>query len=197
MKGTEIIQTYLKDSAWGEFIYYILITVFTVIMYFVVNWTFVLILSIFASPFNEIISKRIERISKGEKLETLGNSFSGFFSSLGFTLFNEIKKISLIFILTIISLIFSYIPILAPISLVLTALLLSMGYLDFNWSRHDLSFKDCKRDIRKNVFSYSFGGLFYLVLVTIPLMNLLVPAWATCYFSLLWIEKNENSNKAS
>lgn len=193
-EGTELIQAYLKDSTWGEYLYYLLVGILTVLMYFIINWTFVIVLSILASPFNEIVSSRVEKITKGEELTGLGQVFDGFFKGLFFTIINESKKLGLIFVLTFISLILSYIPLLTPISIFITAILLGVSYLDFNWSRHELPFKDCKKDLFKNIFSYGFGGGFFLILVSIPLINIIVPSWATCYFSLLWVKRNEDRN---
>jgi uncharacterized protein involved in cysteine biosynthesis len=70
-----------------------------------------------------------------------------------------------------------------------------MGFVDYSWSRHNIKFKDCLKDIRGHIFGYSLGGVFFFVLVSIPIINLIVSPLATSYFTLLWLENNEYRNK--
>ena len=95
----------------------------------------------------------------------------------------------------ILSLIFGYIPILTPISILITVLLLAMGFIDYSWSRHDISFSDCKIDLRRNFLSYAIGGGVFMVIVSVPIINIIVPSLATSYFTVLWIKNNEYRNQ--
>ena len=190
--GDEIIQKYLSDSSFGKFLSIIITSILTILLFFIVNWTFVLFLSILASPFNDFLSQRIEKLAKESSASSDNSSFADFFKSIPGILFNEIKKVILILLLSLMAFILGYIPVLTPISVGITVLLLAISYLDYSWSRHDLSFKDCKSDIKKNFFSYLLGGGMFMVLVPIPIVNVIVPSLATSFFTVLWVKNNEH-----
>lgn len=193
--GQKYIETYLSSGTFGQFVYYLVVAVLTVALYFIVNWTFVLVLSIFAGPFNDLLSQRIEKIYHGEKLPTLGESFDGFLKGAFSTIFNEIKKVLLILFLSIFAMLLGYVPLLTPFSVIITVLLLAISYVDYSWSRHNIVFSDCRKDIRKNFLSYILGGGIFMMIVSVPIINILVPSFATSYFTILWMKNNEHRNK--
>lgn len=188
--GQELIDRYVSKETWGAVFYYLAASVLTVMLFFLVNWTFVLVVTLIASPFNDILSARIEKKMKGEVNLELGPTFSRLISKLFFTLFNEIKKIAFIIFLSAVSFLFGYIPILAPIGVFIAILLLASEFLDYSWSRHDLKFKDCMGDLKSHVAGYSFGAAFFFMLVSVPLVNLIVPSLATSYFTTLWVKNH-------
>ena len=192
--GDQIITQYISEGTFGSVIGFILKALITVMLFFFVNWTFVMVVTIFAGPFNDVLSSRIEKQIKNQELFDLSQSLKlitgNFFSSL----FNEFKKISLILFLGILSFILGYIPFLTPLSILLAVLLLSIGFLDYSWSRHNVSFGSCVNDIRKNLIKYSIGGGIFFLLVSVPVLNLIVPPLATSYFTLLWVNNHELSN---
>lgn len=195
--GQTYIEKVTNNGDVGGIIYHLVSAILAIVLFFIVNWTFVIVVTIIASPFNSILSERIEKTLLGEELPSFNESFklvaSGFVSSLA----NEMKKLGLIVTLSIVSLIATAIPFLTPISFAITITLLIIEYLDYSWSRHNLLVKDCKNDLRKNIFKYAFGGLIFFLLITIPIINLVVPSLATVYFTILWIGNNELSDKAS
>lgn len=190
--GTQQIEQYIASSSWGSIVYYVIATILSIMLFFLVNWTFVLVVALIASPFNDIMSSRVEKLLKGQTPLDLSDSFSALRSNVIKTFLNEIKKISFIVILTLTSLFFAYIPFLTPISVFITVLLLAIEFLDFSWSRHHLTFKSCIKDIKSHIFDYAFGGAFFFILVSIPIINLIVPPLATSYFTVLWVKSNEN-----
>ena len=195
--GQGHIENYLSGGTLGQIAYYLLVAILTITLYFIVNWTFVLVLSIIASTFNDLLSSRLEKIYLGKPLPSLGESFSGLFNKVFKTLVNEIKKVFFILVLSVMAVILGYIPILAPLSMLLTVLLLAISYVDYSWSRHDIAFKECRKDIFSNVMSYAIGGLFFMVIVSIPLVNIIVPSLATSYFTILWIKTNEHRHQVT
>jgi len=195
--GQGLVQNYVSEGGFGTFLVYMFKVLIAVLMYFFVNFTFVLVVSLLASPFNDLLSKRIEKILLGEKLPDFFDSFEGMGGKLISVLFNEIKKISLILLLTTVSFIFAYIPFMAPVSIVIAMILLAIEYLDYSWSRHDLAFWGCIKDLKKNIVSYTLGGGFFFFLITIPVVNLFVPAFGTSFFTHLWVRKNEYRNQAT
>lgn len=193
--GQNFINQYLSDGMASTIINYVIMTVLTIMMYFVVNWTFVLLVSLVASPFNDIMSGRIEKQLRDEPLPSMSESFSQMLSRLIKTLINEGKKVLFISALTVLSLLFGYIPILTPVSIFIAFLLLAIQFVDYSWARHDLSVKGCISDIRKNIVGYSLGGGVFFTLVAIPVVNLIVPPLATSYFTIVWVKNNEDLNQ--
>lgn len=190
-QGQAYIEHYVSEGSMGKIVYYLVATILTIMLYFVINWTFVLIVTILASPFNDMLSSRTEKKLKGEELESFSESFVKITKNFILTIFNEIKKVGFILILSVISFVLGYIPLLTPISVFITVLLLAIGFLDYSWSRHNIVFKSCLNDVRKNLLNYSLGGGFFFVLVSIPVINLIVSPWATSYFTILWVKNNE------
>jgi len=193
-QGSMWIKDFTGEGTTGGVLSFILATIFTVLLYFVVNWTFVLIVTVVASPFNDMLSKRTERKMKGLELESFASSFGTIGTTFFKTIFNEIKKITFIIVLSLIAFTLGYIPLLTPISLIITVLLLSVGFVDYSWSRHNIPFKMCFSDLKSNLLNYGFGGTFFFVLISIPVVNLIVSPWATSYFTMLWVKNNEHSN---
>jgi CysZ protein len=193
-EGQALIERQFGASAneWSSFIYYALAIFFTIILYFFVNWTFVIFISIVASPFNDILSSRIEKMLTGQEMESVSESFSRMIKKVLWTVFNEIKKVLFIGFIAFIGLVLSYIPILTPLSLLISALLLAAQFIDYSWARNDLSLGKCISDLRNHLMSYTLMGVFFFFLVSIPFVNLIVPSLATSYFTTLWVRFNKD-----
>jgi CysZ protein len=187
-QGQELINEYIKEGTWGAIVYYLVAAIFSIMLFFIVNWTFVLVVALLASPFNDLLSERIENIMKGDATLNLTDSMGRVGKNIFKVIFVEIKKILLIMGLTLISVIFGYIPFLTPISIMIAILLLAVEFLDYSWSRHEMTFGECLSDIKKNLMGYLLGGGFFFILVSIPVVNLIVPSLATSYFTTLWLK---------
>lgn len=193
-QGKELIDKYVSEGSLGTVVYFITMTLLTVLLYFVISWTFVLLVSLIASPFNDLLSSRIEKKLKGEIQLTMNESVTRFMSRFLKTITTESLKISFIVLLSVIGFIFSYIPFLTPFSLFLSMILLAIEFLDYSWSRNSMSFKNCLTDLRQNLIGYGLGGSFFFVIITIPLVNLVVPSFATSYFTVLWFKNNKENH---
>jgi CysZ protein len=196
-QGHMLIKEYVSEGTMGQFVYYIVAAILTIMLYFLVNWTFVIVVSAIASPFNDMLSNRIEKALKGQRPETLQQTIAGMMKNLAGTLINEAKKITFVMVLSVLALVLGFFPILTPLSVFLSILLLSIQFLDYSWSRHDLRFSSCVNDIRKHVIGYALGGAFFFIIVSIPVVNLIVPPLATSYFTILWMKNNERINQVA
>lgn len=188
--GREMIKNKISSGGWGDFVYWIITAIFTVILFFIINYTFVLVVSVIASPFNDLISSRIEKLEKGEQTDTMGQSFSKMFAKIFKTVFNEAKKITVILFFTVLALLLSFFPFLVPLSLLISSILIAVQFVDYSWARHNLPAGKCFSDVRRNFFSYSLSGGMFLFLISVPIVNLVIPPIATAYFTLLYIRKN-------
>lgn len=189
-EGKIYIDRYIENNTANMFFSYSVQIILYVVLFFLINWTFVSIVSLISSPFNDILSSRIEKKINGKPLPTIGETFSNFLKYFLSTLFNEFKKMTVIILLTMLSLLLSLFPFFTPISLFLTILLIAIAYIDYSWSRHNLKFGACAKDVLANLLPYSLGGAFFLFLVSVPVLNLLVPSFATSFFTTMWVKNN-------
>jgi len=187
------INKFISAGAVGDVLYTIVMAILTVMLYFMISWTFVLVVSLVASPFNDILSARIEKQLDGQKLDSLPASFKVMMANFTKTIFVELKKISLIIFLSVIAFIIGFLPVLVPVSILITVILLAAQFIDYSWARNNIGFKSCVKDLTKNGLGYTLGGGFFFILVSIPIVNLLVPSLATSYFTILWVKNNKKS----
>lgn len=190
--GQGYIENYLGSGNLGAVFGWIVKIILTIFLYYVVNLTFILIISIIASPFNDALSARIEKQVLKEPLPSFDIMARAGLKKIIFTIGTEIKKIIFIMLLSILVLIFGFVPLLTPVSLSMGAMLLSMEFIDFSWSRHDMNFKSCLKEFRVGMFGYTIGGIFFMFIISIPVINLIVPSLATSYFTILWVKNNEH-----
>lgn len=189
--GKKFIQEKISSGGWSEFFFWLLAGILTIAFYFLLSWTFVLVVSMLAAPFNDLISSRVEKVLIGEVPDDIGLSIKRMMARLAFTMVNELKKITFIIFLNILAFTLSFIAILAPVGMVISALLMSVGFLDYSWSRKDLKFGQCLSDLRNSFFSYGIAGGVFLLLITVPIVNLFALPFGVVYFTVLFIKKDQ------
>lgn len=187
-----MIRDWLPEPSHAGWIGKVLTTLLILFVFLLMSWTFVVVVGIIAAPFNSMLSSRIEnklcrKIVSTDKGQTLNEVFKG----LTQTFKNELKKLFFIGILAVVAFLLNIFPLFYPLGMFLVATLLSIQFIDYSWSRHNLSFSSCLGDVLKNVIPYSFSGFFFLLLVTVPIINALVPALATSYFTVLWLYRQK------
>ncbi|MBY0516724.1 MAG: EI24 domain-containing protein [Bacteriovoracaceae bacterium] len=185
-----LIMKYVISKSAGLFLYYLISGLLMFLFFLLVNWTFVLCVGIIASPFNDMLSSRIEKKMRGGFVEKNRSvAIKDIFSHIGKTLKNELKKIAVIVVFTLFATILNFFPIFYPIAILLLSLLMSAQYLDYSWSRNDWEAGKCFKDIFTHMPSNIVSGLMFLALIAVPFINALVPAVATSYYTVLWIKR--------
>ncbi|PIK14588.1 EI24 domain-containing protein [Halobacteriovorax sp. JY17] len=188
--GKNLVAEKISSSEWLSYISWIFTAILTVILYFLVSWTFVLFVSIISSPFNDIISGRVEKRLLGEPSPDFDTD--KFFKRMLKVLANEAKKILFILLLSILAFILGlFFP---PVSFAISALLLAVSFLDYSWSRKNLSFSDCVGSLRRSFLTYLFTGCVFMALISMPILNLFILPFAVIYYSVLFYTK-ENGLK--
>ena len=190
--GKQWIEQQVGSGGWSSFFSYLLIGILWISLFFVINWFFVLVVSIIASPFNDAISNRVEKQLHGEPAPTVGESFGRMAKNFVMTLFNEVKKVLFIVVMTLLAFALSFIPMLVPISIALSAVLLAVGFLDYSWSRHNMQFRECLGDLRKSLLSYGISGGIFMAVIAVPIINLFVLPYATTYYTIMFCHKRNN-----
>lgn len=193
--GQKLVEEYISNDSAGKFFGYFFTLLFSVMMYFIVSWSFVLMVSIIASPFNDLLSQRLEKQLLKQELPSLGESLSSSFPKILATILNEIKKVSFVLGLSALAFFIGLFPLLAPLSLAIGAIVIACEFLDFSWSRHDLALKECRKSLRANFLAYLLGGVFFMIIIAIPFVGIIVPSWGTSFFTVLWVRNNEHRYK--
>lgn len=185
-----LLQSYLPDPSYAGWIGKILTVIFVIFIFLLMSWTYVIVVGIIAAPFNSMLSARIEDIMLGKRLdENKGRTFSQLVRNLGSTFKAEFLKLFFILLLTGLAFLLNLFPFFYPIGVFILAVLVSVQFVDYSWARHELSFGACVKDVFRNLIPYSVGGLFFLLLTAIPILNALVPAFGTSYFTVLWLRR--------
>jgi CysZ protein len=185
-----MFRGYIYTSDQATLLAKILTAILIIFIFFVMSWTFVVVVGIIAAPFNSMLSNRIEKKllqqvagpNKKETLQQIGQS-------LGQTFKNELKKLIFIAVVACIAFLLNLFPLFYPVGIFLVSVLLSVQFIDYSWSRHDMHFGACLKDITMNIIPYTISGFFFLLLVTVPIINAFVPALATSYYTVLWLHR--------
>jgi CysZ protein len=161
-------------------------------IFLLMSWTFVVVVGIIAAPFNSMLSSRIEKQLTHQRVtDSTSKTMKEIFKGLGRTFLTEIKKLIAILIMAALAFLLNLIPLFYPVGVFLVATLLAVQFVDYSWSRHDYSLGACVKDTLRNVLPYGVSGGFFLILVSVPLINALVPALATAYYTVLWLERHQ------
>jgi CysZ protein len=187
-----MVRDYLPEPSHAGWIGKFLTAIFILFVFILMSWTFVLIVGIIAAPFNSMLSSRIEKkLTQKVLSEDKSQTLNELFHNLKQTFKTELKKLIVIVIFAIIAFVLNLFPLFYPVGMFLVAILFAVQFIDYSWSRHNMSFAACLGDTTKNIIPYSLSGFFFLILITIPILNALVPAFATSYFTVLWLNRQK------
>jgi len=183
-----LFRGYIYIGEENDFLAKILTAVAILFVFLIMSWTFVVVVGIIAAPFNSMMSSRIE---KRLVLQVEGPNREETFEKINNTLWqtfkNEFKKLFFILIVSVLAFVFHWIPFLYPVGVILIALMLAVQFVDYSWSRSNMTFGACVKDVFKNIVPYSLSGLFFLMMITVPLVNAFISAYATSYYTVLWL----------
>ena len=187
-----MIRDWLPEPSHAGWVGKLLTTLLILFVFLLMSWTFVIIVGIIAAPFNSMLSSRIEsKLSQRVVSSDKGQTLNDVFRNLKQTFKNELKKLIFIVLLAVVAFLLNLFPLFYPVGMFLVATLLSIQFIDYSWSRHNMTFSACLGDVLKNIIPYSFSGFLFLLLVTVPIINALVPALATSYFTVLWLHRQK------
>ena len=174
----------------SRFLKGLLVALLAILYYFIVNLLFVMLVSVVASPFNDLLSARVGK-NLGEAAEAPSSQI--FLKRAVRVWFNEFKKIVCIGGLTVLSFLLGFFPPLIPLSIVLSSLLLAAGFLDYSWSRHNLPIRECLKDIKRYCWSYGLSGFLFLFAFTIPVVNVFLVPYAVAYYTVMYVGREADT----
>lgn len=190
-KLTLFFKSYIYTSDYATILAKLLAIVLIVFLFFIMSWSFVLVVGIVSSPFNSLLSSRIEQTLVGRKVSENVGILKSLRKTFAVDLINEFKKLSFIILLAMLALLLNLIPLFYPVAIFIFCLSLSIQFVDYSWSRHGVPFSECFNEVMRNLISYFISGFVFLILVAIPFLNALIPAIATSYFTVLWLHQKK------
>jgi uncharacterized protein involved in cysteine biosynthesis len=184
---------YLESPDQATWAARVLTAILIIFIFFIMSWTFIIVVGIISAPFNSLLSSRIEEKLTSHKImdEDQQHALAQVKSSMAQTFKNEFKKMGLLIVIGAFAFLLNMIPLLYPVGVFLIATLLAVQFVDYSWSRHDMHIGSCLKDVATNIIPYFFSGAIFLALVAIPIVNAFVPALATSYFTVLWLDRQK------
>jgi CysZ protein len=184
------IQSLINLDYLATFLTSILIILGLVVFTLVMGWSFSLVASLLAAPFNILLSQRIRRkVLNQLDPQKSGGAFKHVLETLKATWLLELKKIFFIGFLSTGAIVLGFVPLFAPVSFVFLVFLFCFQYLDYAWSEDNVSWSRGTFYIFRSPKSVCIAGVVFFFLFSLPVVNLIIIPWATSYFTLFWCEK--------
>ena len=100
--------------------------------------------------------------------------------------YNELKKILFLIFFSFLAFSISFIPMLVPLSILLTGVVVGAGFIDYSWSRYQMNFKECLGQIKRIFIPFSIFGMIFSGAMAIPFVNLFFLPLGVVVFSVLF-----------
>jgi len=177
---------------WLAWLEYILWPLFAGLILIAVYYTFSVVANLIASPFNSILSERVEQKLYGLPV-TEFNGYKSLAGTIGKTILSEIKKVLYMLKWLPVLLIISIIPginFIAPFAwAIYGAWMLSLEYADYPMGNHDIFFDDELKLLRKNRFvALGFGGALTAMMM-VPVLNFLAMPVGVAGGTAFWVKR--------
>ncbi len=180
------------DVWWAEYARAGLWVVFAAAVLLLLFFTFSLAANLIGSPFNGLLSEKVENYLSGKALqnpEGLGDIIACILPSIK----SEFRKLLYFLLLAGAVFIVSLIPIVNIISPVLWILFLSwtlsLEYIAYPMENHKIFFSDVRACLRKRkILGLGFGAAA-MIATLIPLVNFLVMPAAVAGATAMWVER--------
>lgn len=177
---------------WLSFLQYFVWLLFVILLLIIVFFTFTLLATLIAAPFNGFLSEKVEVVLRG-KDEFPAFSWKELMAMVPRTLGRELRKLAYFLPRALGLLILSLIPgvnlIAAPLWILLGVWMMAVQYIDYPADNHKLSWNGMLAWLRvKRMQSLSFGAVTYVALL-IPLLNLLIMPAAVAAATVFWVRE--------
>ncbi|WP_373082008.1 sulfate transporter CysZ [Zhongshania sp.] len=176
--------------SWLDFLRWVLWPLAVILVLAIVMYIFSTVANIIASPFNGLLSEKVEEMLTGEEVagrETIAMAIASFPKSIG----RECQKLFYYLGFAILTLIASFVisPLAPLLWFALNAWMMALAYCDYPMDNHKLSFKEARTRISsQRGSSFSFGALVMLGTM-VPILNLIIMPAAVCGGTLMWVER--------
>lgn len=182
----ESLISFLPD--WLSFLSWLVWTLASIIVAFVLLYLFTIIANVVASPFNAILSVKVEESLLGETL----SSSASMWMILPRAFWREMTKLMYLLPRLLGLLLLSVIPVVnaaAPFLWILfSAWMMAVQYTDYAADNNEISFRELRNRLAgKKIQSVLFGLPAYLLLA-IPVVNLILLPVAVAGGTVFWVK---------
>ncbi len=184
------ITSWLPD--WLSFLSWLIWLLAVIAVMFALFYLFTIVANIIASPFNALLSIKVEEMLVGKMIE----SNTSVWLILPRALARELSKVAYLLPRLLGLMLLTLIPVVNTLSPFLWVLfgawMMSVQYTDYGADNNEVRFSDLRKRLGKcRVESILFGLPAYL-LMAIPLVNLMIMPVAVAGGTLFWVEKLRN-----
>ncbi|WXL24732.1 sulfate transporter CysZ [Ectopseudomonas mendocina] len=177
---------------WLSFLEYVLWPLFVVLVMVMVFFTFTLLATLIAAPFNGFLSEKVEVVVRG-KDDFPPFSWGELVAMVPRTMGREMRKLAYFLPRAIPLLILTFIPVVnliaAPLWIIFGVWMMAIQYIDYPADNNKMSWQDMLAWLRANRWqSMSFGGMTYLALM-IPGLNILMMPAAVAGATVFWVRE--------
>lgn len=187
------VDTFMPSlPSWLAFLEYLLWPLFVVLVLLMVFFTFTLLATIIAAPFNGFLAEKVETVVRGE--DTFPPfSWAELLAMVPRTLSREMRKLSYFLPRALGLLILSFIPVVnliaAPLWVLFGIWMMAIQYIDYPADNNKMSWQDMLAWLREKRWqSLGFGGATYLALL-VPGLNVLMMPAAVAGATLFWVRE--------
>ena len=179
------LTSWLPD--WLQFLSWLVALIAGIIVFAVGIYLFSIVANIIASPFNAVLSEKIEERLTGSKVGQPINPMLIVVRSVG----RELKKL-IYFLPRFLGLfILSIIPVvnaIAPFAWVIFGgWMMAIQYADYAADNNQISFEDLRRRLERTPFQAILFGVIVYFLVAIPIINLILIPVAVAGGTVFWV----------
>ncbi len=186
---------------WLDFLAWILVPVFVLAVLMAGFYTFNLIASFIAAPFNGLLAEAVERHLTGRAPPSAGSGWRALLTGLGATFVAEVRKLAYVAVRSLPPLVLFLIPginVVAPIVwMAVGAWMLAVTYVDYPMANHGNDFDELRARLReRRLLSLGFGGAVMAALA-VPVLNFLVIPCAVAGATAMWVEQLDGDTGAA
>lgn len=186
----DVLMPNLPD--WLNFLRYILWPLFVILLLLILFFTFNLLATIIASPFNGFLAEKVEVVVRGED-NFPPFSWAELRDMVPRTLAREARKLAYFLPRTLGLLILSFIPVVnlvaTPLWMLFGIWMMAIQYIDYPADNNKMSWQDMLAWLREKRWqSLGFGGITYAALM-IPFVNSLMMPAAVAGATLFWVRE--------
>ncbi|WP_462382004.1 sulfate transporter CysZ [Pseudomonas sp. Marseille-QA0892] len=175
-----------------QFLEYVLWPLFVLLVLALVYFTFNLVATFIASPFNGFLAEKVEVVARGHD-HFPPFSWGELFAMVPRTIGRELRKLRYFLPRALALLVLSFIPVVnliaAPLWILFSVWMMAVQYIDYPADNNKLGWEDMMAWLRERRWrSLSFGGSVYLVLL-IPFVNIVLMPAAVAGAALFWVRE--------
>ena len=186
---------------WLDFLAWILVPAFVLAAFTAGFYTFNLVASFIAAPFNGLLAEAVERHLGGRPPPSAADSWRAFLTGLGPTFVAEVRKLAYVAVRSLPPLALFLIPglnVVAPVVwMAVGAWMLAVTYVDHPMANHGIGFDELLARLReRRLLSLGFGGAAMAALA-VPVLNFLIIPCAVAGATAMWVEQLDGDAGAS